>query len=303
MDVKKAVYEAGGLQMAILFTLLALSSPVYALNADPYGALSPAGEKAPSRNTQTEKPSTSSNNTGSRDSLSFLMGDSSISDTTKDEGTENQISEIVSNKCSQEGDAEYFDQVCKRQYSDGVSSDITTHGEVHGSELKIQTQTVDYDARGAQIGKKTIREKVKFIYEGKSGERLKESHYVDVVTRPSEGKSTREFYIYKFDVKSQKMVSSTWTKYEQINMTRYASLVYNVVLNYDATGNPENGKAERWRDGKLISRIFDWNKYFSKPSEFDPEVWKQWQKKTESVPLTRLGKDGSSLAGASVSSF
>ena len=204
---------------------------------------------------------------------------------------------IQGQSCSSEGDMDYHDTLCKWSYADGSRADVTIHGETHGNEYKRQIQIQKFNSDGRPGEKTTIREKQFLVYQG--NKRLKEKVLIDVVNRPENGLTTREFYTYKYDLNNQQKISSTWTYYDKIQGTTFASLTYHVDLEFDKMGAPVKGKAERYKDGNRIAKYFEWDKNNDGVNRFDNELWQEWQTKTENPLIQEILKKGSPISGAS----
>ena len=91
--------------------------------------------------------------------------------------------------------------------------------------------------------------------------------------------------VYEYFLDTGKAQSLSWTQYEQIGNEPKAELNYHALLRYGNDGNPDQGLAERWEQGKKIETFINWSRQSKGFAAFDEETWRQWEGWIQSVSL------------------
>jgi hypothetical protein len=163
---------------------------------------------------------------------------------------------------------------CRKMISDGSTITVVRDQENHGRHFKRQTRMFHRSESGSLLGRKTVRHKIK--YRSHEGKRTKEAEYFDIVDRPADGRTTREFVVFKYEGKDEKLAYASWTLYHRIGDTSFAQLANHVSLDY-VHGTPSKGRAEIWQEGVKISEPFRWDSERPELGSLDRTIWRAWQ--------------------------
>ncbi len=95
-----------------------------------------------------------------------------------------------------------------------------------------------------------------------------------MVTRSTHEPVIRELMIRRYDPQTHKITGLTWTKYRQIEESKFAEIENHVALSFSPNGEPLRGRVEKWKDGQVSKTIARWN-----PSNlrFQSAEWQSWQ--------------------------
>ena len=194
-----------------------------------------------------------------------------------------EVAMLVSEQCSQSGEAADGTNSCKRTYSNGHHVTVLTQNANEGDELKHQTVIEEYDEDNTLLYRKTIRHRVDFNY--LKDQKAKEKEFFDIIYQPAGRKSTRELMVYEFFLDTGKAKSLSWTQYAQIGNEPKAGLAYHAALHYGADGSPERGIAEQWDHGKKTETFMNWSRRSKGFATLDEETWGQWEGWIQNVSL------------------
>ena len=186
-----------------------------------------------------------------------------------------EVAVLVSERCSQGGNAAEGTNACERVYSNGHHATLLTQSANEGDELKRQTVIDEFDSNGNFLFKKTIRHRVDYLY--LNDQKAKEKEFFDILYQPADKKTTRELMVYEYFPDTGKTRSLSWTQYKQIENEPRAELVYNAMLRYSADGKPDRGIAEQWDKGVKTVTFLNWNRHSSSYAPTAPETWRQWE--------------------------
>jgi len=194
-----------------------------------------------------------------------------------------EVAMLVSEQCSQNGNAATGTNSCERVYSNSHHATVLTQNANEGDELKHQTVIEEFDADNTLLYRKTIRHRVDYNY--LKDQKAKEKELFDIIYQPAGKKTTRELMVYEYFLDTGKAKSLSWTQYKQIENKPKAELAYHAVMRYAADGSPERGLAEQWDHGRKIGTFMNWNRRSEGPVPRDPETWRQWEGWLQSVSL------------------
>jgi len=186
-----------------------------------------------------------------------------------------EVAVLISERCSQGGNAAEGTNACERVYSNGHHATLLTQSANEGDELKRQTVIDEFDRDGNFLFKKTIRHRVDYLY--LNDQKSKEKEFFDILYQPADKKTTRELMVYEYFPDTGKTRSLSWAQYKQIENEPRAELVYNAMLRYSADGNPDRGIAEQWNKGVKTVTFLNWNRHSSNYAPTTPETWRQWE--------------------------
>ena len=194
-----------------------------------------------------------------------------------------EVAMLVSEQCSQNGNAAEGTTSCERVYSNGHHAKVSTQSSNEGDELKRQTIIEEFDSGNALLFKKTIRHRVDYNY--LNDQKAKEKEFFDIIYQPVGRKTTRELMVYEYFLDTGKAKSLSWTQYKQIANEPKAELAYHALLRYNESGSPERGLAEKWDHGKKTGTFMNWS-YLSKGYvTLDEDTWGQWEGWIRNVSL------------------
>lgn len=201
--------------------------------------------------------------------------------------THDQFTGLAEKNCRAFGHQARGGETCKYQYSDGMYTATRDTYEQIGQEMKRQMVIEEFSSAGIQNYKKSIRQKIKFKRAGDL--EVKKTEFFDIVTRPAEGKITREFIIHEYNPETHALLKTTYTKYLQIDNSQEAELIRHAVLKYNAAGVPEKGLADIWENQKFKTRIFEW----SLPRDGMGKLnLNDWQKIEQNIRMTLQNVSG-----------
>lgn len=186
-----------------------------------------------------------------------------------------EVAMLVSEQCSQGGDAAEGTNSCARVYSNGHHATVLTQNVNEGDELKNQTVIEEFDGDNTLLFKKTIRHRVDYNY--LNDQKAKEKEFFDIIYQSTGKKTTRELMVYEYFLDTGKIRSLSWTQYEQIGSKPKAELVYHALLRYGDDGSPDRGLAERWTQGEKAETFMNWSRRSKGFAIFDEETWGQWE--------------------------
>jgi len=194
-----------------------------------------------------------------------------------------EVAMLVSEQCSQNGDAADGSSSCSRVYSNGHHATVLTQNANEGDELKHQTVVEEFDADNTLLYKKTIRHRVDYNY--LNDHKAKEKEFFDIIYQPAGRKATRELMVYEYFLDTGKAKSLSWTQYKQIGNEPKAGLVYHALLRYGDDGSPDRGLAERWDQGVKTETFMNWSRRSKGFATLDQETWNEWEGWIRNVSL------------------
>jgi hypothetical protein len=194
-----------------------------------------------------------------------------------------EVAMLVSEECSQSGNAVEGTSSCARVYSNGHRATVLTQNAHEGDELKQQTVIEEFDATDTLLFRKTIRHRVDYNY--LNDQKAKEKEFFDIIYQPAGKKTTRELMVYEYFLDTGKAKSLAWTQYKQIGNEARAELVYHSLLRYGDDGSPDRGLAERWDHGKKADTYMNWSRRSKGYATLDEETWNQWESWIRTVSL------------------
>jgi len=195
-----------------------------------------------------------------------------------------EVAILVSEQCSQGGNASEGTNSCTRVYSNGHHAIVLTQNGNEGDELKSQTVVKEFDGDNTLLFKKTIRHRVDYNYLNDQ-KKTKEKEFFDITYQVAGKKTTRELMVYEYFLDTGKAKSLSWTQYRQIASKPKAELAYHASLRYGDDGNPDRGIAERWEQGKKAETFMNWNRQSKGFATLDDETWGQWEGWIRNVSL------------------
>lgn len=195
-----------------------------------------------------------------------------------------EVAMLVSEQCSQSGDAAQSTNSCARVYSNGHRATVLTQNANEGDELKDQTVIEEFDRDNALLFKKTIRHRVDFNYLNDQT-KAKEKEFFDIIYQAAGKKTTRELMLYEYFLETGKAKSLAWTQYKQIGNEPKAALTYHAVLRYADDGSPFRGIAEKWDQGKKTETFMNWSRLSKGFATLDEETWGEWEGWIRNVSL------------------
>lgn len=190
---------------------------------------------------------------------------------------------LVSEQCSQEGAEADGTRSCERVYSNGHHATVLDQSSHEGDEVKRQTIIEEFDGNNNLLYKKTIRQRLDYNYV--HDQKAKEKELFDIIYQPTGKKTTRELMVYEYFLETGKTKSLSWTQYKQIGNEPRAELTYHALLNYDKSGNPERGLAEKWDHGKKTDTFINWDRRSKGFASLEQENWNQWEGWIRNVSL------------------
>lgn len=188
--------------------------------------------------------------------------------------TEDGLVSLVSDTCSDPGDKEGSFR-CLKTFSNGNKVQITTDQEYHGEDFKRQTVIAEFNSNNLIQGRQTVRQKISYKFV--NNERKMRAEFFDVVSRPKNGKITREVIIYQYNTATGDLQNVSWTSYEQIGDSAFAMITRHVALTYDEDGKPLMGRAEKWRNEVPVEKLFSWNRVLDGNRTLDMNSWDTWK--------------------------
>ena len=194
-----------------------------------------------------------------------------------------EVAMLVSEQCSQSGNAAQGTNACERVYSNGHHAAVLTQSANEGDEMKSQTVIEEFDGENTLLFKKTIRHRVDYNY--LNDQKAKEKEFFDIIYQPVGKKTTRELMVYEYFLDSGKTRSLSWTQYKQIGSEPKAELIYNATLRYGADGAPDRGIAEQWNKGAKAETFLNWDRHSNNYATLDPDTWQQWEGWIRNVSL------------------
>jgi hypothetical protein len=194
-----------------------------------------------------------------------------------------EVALLVSEQCSQNGNAAEGTSSCARVYSNGHRATVLTQNANEGDELKHQTVIEEFDGDNTLLYRKTIRHRVDYNYQ--NDQKAKEKELFDIIYQPTGRKTTRELMVYEYFLDTGKTKSLSWTQYKQIANQLKAELVYHALLRYSNDGTPDRGLAERWDQGKKAETFMNWSRRAGSFASLDGETWGQWESWIQNVSL------------------
>jgi len=186
-----------------------------------------------------------------------------------------EVAMLVSEQCSQNGDATEGSTSCERVYSNGHRTTVLTQNANEGDELKHQTIVEEFDETNTLLYKKTIRHRVDYNY--LNDQKAKEKEFFDIIYQPAGKKTTRTLMVYEYSLDTGKTRSLSWTQYQQIGNEPKAGLVYHAMLRYGEDGSPDRGLAEKWNAGEKAEIFMDWSRLSKGYETLDQKTWGQWE--------------------------
>jgi len=194
-----------------------------------------------------------------------------------------EVAMLVSEKCSQNGNAADGASSCARVYSNGHRATVLTQNANEGDEIKQQTVVEEFDGDNALLYRKTIRHRVDYNY--LNDRKAMEKEFFDIIYQPAGKKTTRELMVYEYFLDTGKTKSLSWTQYQQVGNEPKAELAYHALLRYGNDGSPDRGLAESWAQGKKIETFMNWSRRSKGFATLDDETWGQWEGWIRNVSL------------------
>lgn len=194
-----------------------------------------------------------------------------------------EVAMLVSEKCSQTGNASDGTNSCSRVYSNGHYATILTQNANEGDELKQQTVIEEFDSDQTLLFRKTIRHRLDYNYW--NDQKAKEKEFFDIIVQPAMGKTVREFMVYEYFLDTGKTRSLSWTQYQQVGNEPKAELTYHAMLRYGDDGSPDRGTAEQWSQGKKTETFMNWSRRATGFATLDETNWGQWESWIQNVSL------------------
>jgi hypothetical protein len=193
------------------------------------------------------------------------------------------VAMLVSEQCSQSGNASDGTSSCKRVYSNGHHATLLTQNTNEGDELKHQTVIEEFDGENNLLYRKTIRHRVDYNY--LKDKKAKEKELFDIVFQPTGKKSTRELMTYEYYLDTGATRSLSWTQYQQIENQPKAELIYRAMLRYGDDGTPDRGVAEKWNHGEKTETFMNWGRRSEGFAALDEKSWWQWEGWIQNVSM------------------
>ena len=193
------------------------------------------------------------------------------------------VAMLVSEQCSQSGNASDGTSSCKRVYSNGHHATILTQNTNEGDELKHQTVIEEFDGENNLLYRKTIRHRVDYNY--LKDQKAREKELFDIVYQPTGKKTTRELLAYEYYLDTGATRSLSWTQYQQIENEPKAELVYRAMLRYGDDGTPDRGVAEKWNHGEKTETFMNWGRRSEGFAALNEKSWWQWEGWIQNVSL------------------
>lgn len=194
-----------------------------------------------------------------------------------------EVAMLVTEQCSQSGNAVAGTSSCERVYSNGHHATVLTQNANEGDELKHQTVVEEFDGDNTLLYRKTIRHRVDYNY--LKDQKAKEKEFFDIIYQPAGKKTTRELMVYEYFLDTGKTKSLSWTQYKQIASEPKAELAYHALLRYGDDGSPDRGLAERWDHGVKADTFMNWSRQSKGFATLDEETWGQWEGWIRNVSL------------------
>ena len=193
------------------------------------------------------------------------------------------VTTLISETCKQQGETGEGVLSCNRLYSNGHRATVVTQRAAAGDEFKLQSVIKEYGRSDQLVSTKTIRQRIDYnYYEEDKG---KERELLDIV-HEAEGKPTvRELLIRQYHLDTGKMKRLTWARYEQVEDSKTATLIYHASLRYDSDGAPMRGVAEHWNAGKKIESYLNWNALAPNRPGLSRQSWHAWESWIQNISL------------------
>lgn len=193
-------------------------------------------------------------------------------DDPKMQAMEDALKKIINKNCTEKIDGKRSNISCFETKENGAVIKTETFIAEEVDEYKKQTVISETSPSGNRMTKKSIRHKVQ--YDFKDSQKEVNTEYFDVVTRSTHEPVIRELMIRQYDPQTHKVTKLTWTKYRQIEESKFAEIENHVALSFSPSGEPLRGRVEKWRDGQVSKTVARWN-----PSNlrFQSAEWKNWQ--------------------------
>ena len=202
------------------------------------------------------------------------------------EGVAHPVSVLVFEKSTKAGDEANGSYEYLLRYSSGFETSVKN---VHATEADIRTSRTTLSETNRD---KTWEGKREVDYSARleDGKIISETYDVLYTIGNGEGNEghvlTREIlrYAYRYDESGKKLQSMAWTKYKDELNTAPHKIDLHAVLVYDEHGQPDQGYADKWDEGRKNLNLFAWKSEKSMLSFTTKELWSMWEKWIKNGP-------------------